>query len=147
VIKPRPLRKPTYGAAGITALQFLWSVQGTPCGLSLAAALPDLLPRLRELGELKINDDTAALLVKIAPATINRHFAADRAKLIVRGRSHTKPGTLVKDSTPMQTWADWNNAVPGVVEIDLVGCEGGNSSGEFCFTLDITDIATGWTET
>ena len=24
---------------------------------------------------------------------------------------------------------------------------GGNSSGEFCFTLDITDIATGWTGT
>jgi hypothetical protein len=33
------------------------------------------------------------------------------------------------------------------VEIDLVGHEGGNSKGEFCFTLDITDIATGWTET
>jgi hypothetical protein len=37
--------------------------------------------------------------------------------------------------------------VPGFVEIDLVGHEGGNSAGEFCFTLDITDIATGWTET
>ena len=33
------------------------------------------------------------------------------------------------------------------MEIDLVGHEGGNSSGEFCFTLDITDIATVWTET
>jgi hypothetical protein len=31
------------------------------------------------------------------------------------------------------------------VEIDLVGHEGGNSSGEFCFTLTVTDIATGWT--
>ena len=47
----------------------------------------------------------------------------------------------------MRTWADWNDALPGFVEIDLVGHEGGNSSGEFCFTLDITDIATGWTET
>jgi hypothetical protein len=33
------------------------------------------------------------------------------------------------------------------VEIDRVGHEGGNSSGEFCFTLNITDITTGWTET
>jgi hypothetical protein len=31
------------------------------------------------------------------------------------------------------------------VEIDLVGHEGGNSAGEFCFTLTVTDIATGWT--
>ena len=147
VVKLRPPRKPIYGAAVIKALQFLWAVQGTPCGRLLAAALPDLVPRLRRLGELQIDDDTAALLLKIAPATIDRRLAADRAKLIVRGRSHTKPGTLLKDSIPMRTWADWNDAMPGFVEIDLVGHEGGNSSGEFCFTLDITDIATGWTET
>lgn len=47
----------------------------------------------------------------------------------------------------MRTWAEWDEAKPGFVEIDLVGHEGGNSKGEFCFTLDITDIATGWTET
>jgi len=32
------------------------------------------------------------------------------------------------------------------VEIDLVGHEGGNARGEFCFTLTVTDIAAGWTE-
>ena len=32
------------------------------------------------------------------------------------------------------------------MQIDLVGHEGGNSRGEFCFTLTVTDIATGWTE-
>ena len=39
--------------------------------------------------------------------------------------------------------------MPGLkfVEIDLVGHEGSNSKGEFCFTLDMTDIATGWTQT
>ena len=31
------------------------------------------------------------------------------------------------------------------MEIDLVSHEGGNSTGEFCFTLTATDIATGWT--
>ena len=36
--------------------------------------------------------------------------------------------------------------MPGFVEIDLVGHEGGNSRGWFCCTIDITDIATGWTE-
>jgi hypothetical protein len=86
-------------------------------------------------------------LLKIAPATIDRRLKADRAKLERRGRSHTKPGTLLKDSIPMRTWVEWNDAVPGFVEIDLVGHEGGNNQGEFCFTLDITDIATGWTET
>jgi len=46
----------------------------------------------------------------------------------------------------MRTWADWDDAVPGFVEIDLVGHEGGNSCGEFAFTLTVTDIATGWVE-
>ncbi len=33
------------------------------------------------------------------------------------------------------------------MEIDLDGHEGGNPRGEFCFTLTVTEIATGWTET
>jgi len=36
--------------------------------------------------------------------------------------------------------------VPGFVEIDLVGHEGGNAMGEQCYTLTVIDIATGWTE-
>lgn len=146
-VKPRPLRHPVYGEDVIEALRFCWAVQGTPCGRLLAAALPDLVPRLRRFKELTIEDGTAALLLKIAPATIDRRLKADRKKLDPRGRSHTKPGTLLKDSIPMRTWAEWDDAVPGFVEIDLVGHEGGNSKGEFCFTLTITDICTGWTET
>lgn len=146
-VRARAPRAPVYGGAVMEALRFCWAVQGTPCGRLLAAALPDLVPRLRRFEELNIDDGTAALLLKIAPATIDRRLKADRAKLDPRGRSHTKPGTLLKDSIPMRTWAEWNDAVPGFVEIDLVGHEGGNSRGEFCFTLDITDIATGWTET
>lgn len=146
-VKPRRSRPPIYGEPVIEALLFLWAVQGTPCGRLLAAALPDLVPRLRRLKELDVDDQTADLLLKIAPATIDRRLKADRAKLDPRGRSHTKPGTLLKDSIPMRTWADWDDSRPGFVEIDLVGHEGGNNRGEFCFTLDITDIATGWTET
>jgi hypothetical protein len=81
----------------------------------------------------------------MSAATIDRRLAADRAKLMPRGRSHTKPGSLLKSQIPVRTWADWDDAVPGFVEIDLVGHEGGNASGEFCFTLTVTDIATGWT--
>jgi hypothetical protein len=36
--------------------------------------------------------------------------------------------------------------VPGFVEIDLVGHEGGNAMGDHAYTLTVTDIATGWTE-
>ncbi len=36
--------------------------------------------------------------------------------------------------------------MPGLVEIDLVGHEGGNAVGEHAYTLTVTDIATGWPE-
>jgi hypothetical protein len=46
----------------------------------------------------------------------------------------------------VRTWADWDDAVPGFVEIDLVSHDGGNAAGEHAWTLTVTDIATGWTE-
>ena len=63
----------------------------------------------------------------------------------VPGGSHTKPGALFKSQIPIRTWSEWYEGPPGFVEIDLVGHEGGNSFGEFCFTLTVTDVATGWT--
>jgi hypothetical protein len=61
-------------------------VQGTPCGRLLAAALVDLVPRLRAFSELDISDATAIKLLKIAPATIDRRLKAERGKLNPRGR-------------------------------------------------------------
>ena len=104
-----------------------------------------VVPLLRRDGELDLTDAEAALLVRMSAATIDRRLAPERARMMLRGRSHTKPGTLLKSQIPIRTWAEWDDAVPGFVEIDLVGHEGGNASGEHCFTLTVTDIATGWT--
>jgi len=81
----------------------------------------------------------------MSAATIDRRLAVDRARLSVRGRTHTKPGSLLKSQIPIRTWADWDDQRPGFVEIDLVGHDGGSLVGEHCFTLTVTDIATGWT--
>lgn len=145
VVKPRAGRAPTYGPAISTALVKCWAVLRAPAGKRLAPMLPVLVPLLRRDNELDLTDAEAGLLVRISAATIDRRLAPERAKLLSRGRSHTKPGTLLKSQIPIRTWADWDDAVPGFVEIDLVGHEGGNPSGEHCFTLTVTDIATGWT--
>jgi hypothetical protein len=130
----------------LVALRFCWAVLGAPTGKRLAPVMVELVPTLRRFGELDISDELAALLVVMSPATMDRRLAPARAAMTVKGRSHTKPGSLLKSQIPIRTWAQWDDAVPGFVEIDLVGHEGGNSAGEFCFTLTVTDIATGWTE-
>ncbi|WP_460742894.1 DDE-type integrase/transposase/recombinase, partial [Mariniluteicoccus endophyticus] len=95
---------------------------------------------------LDLTDDQAALLCGMSPATIDRRLADDRAQLLAgKGRSMTKPGSLLKSSIPMKTWSEWSDTTPGFVEIDLVSHDGGDNNGEHCWTLCVTDIATGWT--
>ena len=146
VVRSKMPRPPKYGSKVIAALVFCWAVLGMPAGKRLAPILPELVPILRRFGELDIDEDTAAALMSMSAATIDRRLAGERKKHELRGRSHTKPGSLLKSQIPIRTWADWDDAVPGFVEIDLVGHEGGNAAGEHAYTLTVTDIATGWTE-
>jgi len=146
IVRPRAPRASRYGPEVIEALAFCWAVLGAPTGKRLAPIMDELVPTLRRFGELEIADEIAVSLLAMSPATIDRRLAADRAKLVLKGHSHTRAGSLLKDSIPIRTWAEWNDAVPGFVEIDLVGHEGGNAVGEHCYTLTVTDIATGWTE-
>ena len=140
---PRPVR---YGPEVIAALTVCWTVLGMPAGKRLAPMLTELVTVLRHFRELVISDETAALLVSMSAATIDRRLADERARCKIRGRVGTKPGSLLKSQIPVRTWAEWDDARPGFVEIDTVFHDGGNRGGGHAFTLTVTDIATGWTE-
>ncbi len=145
----RKTREPqlTYGLEVLDALRKTWAVLDGPTGKRLAPMLADLVASLRRHGELDISDEVAGQLTSMSAATIDRRLAADRAELTTRrGRSLTKPGGLLKSQIPMRTWAEWDQQIPGFLEVDLVGHDGGDLNGEHCFTLTGTDIATGWTE-
>jgi transposase InsO family protein len=145
VARPRAARAPKFPPHLVASLAICWMLMRAPAGKRLAPMLATIVPLLRRDGEITLSDDEALLLISMSAASIDRHLAPERAKLASRGRSHTKPGTLLKSQIPVRTWAEWSEDTPGFVEIDMVGHEGGNSSGEFCLTLTVTDIATGWT--
>lgn len=147
VMKPRSFRPPVYGPLVIAALVVCWSLTRYPAGKRLAAMLAGLVPMLVRDHELTLSASDAGLLVKMSAATIDRALKPARLELRAGGQgpSHTKPGSLLKSQIPIRTWAQWDDHRPGFLEIDLVGHEGGNASGEHCFTLTATDIATGWT--
>jgi Integrase core domain len=140
---PRPVK---YGPDVIAALTVCWTVLGMPAGKRLAPMLGELVTVLRHFGELTVDEGTAALLVSMSAATIDRRLAPERAKYQLRGRVGTKPGSLLKSQIPVRTWAEWDDARPGFVEIDLVWHDGGTRGGGHAATLTVTDIATGWTE-
>jgi hypothetical protein len=146
VVRARRPRAPKYGPKVIAALVLCWTVLGMPAGKRLAPMLGELVVVLRRFGELEIDEDTATLLAGMSAATIDRRLAPERRKYLPRGRCATKPGSLLKSQIAVRTWADWDDAVPGFVEIDLVSHDGGRAVGEHGWTLTVTDIATGWTE-
>jgi hypothetical protein len=146
----RPFRRRSrrvYDARVREALKRIWEWMDYPCGKRLAPLLPRLIPKLVHCGELKVPPVVQQKLQRLSPATIDRLLADQKARLSLRSQARTKPGTLLKSQIPIRTVADWSDQRPGFVEIDLVGHDGGQASGEFAQTLDVTDVASGWTET
>ena len=62
------------------------------------------------------------------------------------GLTTTKPGTLLKHSIPVRTFADWDDAQPGFTEVDLVAHCGDSTRGEYLNSLNMVDVKTRWTE-
>lgn len=125
----------------------LWVIADGICGKRLAPFIQNALPILERFEEIIIDNDTREKLLSISPATIDRLLQSERTKFHLKGRSRTKPGTLLKHQIPIRTFSQWDEQQPGFVEIDLVSHDGGTSRGEFIQTLDLTDICTKWTET
>lgn len=148
VRRPRQRRRVTAPYQAVVGpLERLWEVADHMCSKRLVAALPALIEALERHGELRLDRPTRALLLQISPATADRLLRPIRRRLgLRRGRSTTKPGTLLKQAIRVRTVADWDDARPGFTEIDLVAHCGDSAHGEFVYSLDVIDIATRWSE-
>lgn len=144
--RPRPPRPRIYGDDVGGPLRIIWAVLNGPAGKRLAPFMGEIVEVLERHGELQLTPEVRDKLLRISAATIDRLLAPERARLRIKGRSGTKPGTMLKRQIPIRTFADWDDARPGFCEVDLVAHDGGDPSGEFCQTLDLTCVATGWTE-
>ncbi len=144
---PRPPRPRTYGPEVLEALRMVWATLNGPTGKRLAPFMAEIVAALERYGELELDAEVRAKLLQVSPATIDRLLAPERRRLKVKGRSGTKPGSILRRQIPIRTFAEWDEARPGFLEVDLVAHDGGDPRGEFCQTLDMTCVATGWTET
>jgi len=127
-------------------LRRVWAILSFPCGKRLVSQIPELLRVLERCGELRVSTEIRAQLESMSASTADRLLGPERRKMQLKGRQGTKPGSLLRHQIPIRTFADWDDARPGFTEMDLVSHEGGDARGEFCYTLTLTDVATGWTE-
>lgn len=139
-----PGRRPTYDADVRQALIKVWRIMDYICGKRLAPVLSEIVERLERRGELKCPVGTRQKLSRMSAATIDRLLRAERQKYQLKGRGHTRPGTLLKHQIPFRTFSEWDEQQPGFLEIDLVGHDGGTIDSSHAFTFDAIDVATTW---
>jgi hypothetical protein len=101
---------------------------------------------LGQHGEQQIDASTETQLCRMSPSTIDRLLRPCRKAGGRRGLTTTKPGSLLKRSIPIRTFADWQENKPGFLEIDLVAHCGDSAEGFYLNTLCAVDVASGWTE-
>lgn len=143
---PRRPKPRTYDQEFLKPLTRIWEIMDYIGSKRLAAAMPEILPRLVAFKEIRVKATIRDKLLAISPATMDRLLKPVREKQTIKGRCHTKPGTLLKHQIPIRTFSEWDDTHPGFLEMDLVAHDGGSARGEYCFTLDMTDIQSGWTE-
>jgi hypothetical protein len=119
----------------------LWRATNLACSKRLKAIIPLWLP----FYDRPVKAHTIDLLTRISASTIDRLLRPVRGRYSKFGLATTKPGSLLKKHIPIKT-NQWNEHVPGFLEADTVAHCGSSVAGMFVYTVNITDIATGWTE-
>jgi hypothetical protein len=83
-------------------------------------------------------------LKRISAATIDRLLSTHRRKYGKQGLCTTKPGSILRELVPIKT-EQWDEKRPGYIEADTVAHCGSSVAGSFICTLNVVDIAAGWT--
>ena len=124
----------------------IWEASDRLCSKRLQPFLPEMIRVLRQHGEQQIDASKEAQLCRISPSTIDRLLRPCRKLGGRRGLTTTRPGSLLKSSIPIRTFADWQENKPGFMEIDLAAHCGETTEGFYLNTLCAVDVASGWTE-
>ena len=145
VPRRRP-RSPSYSSGVIAVLGAVWEAAGYPCAVRLKALLPLWMPWVRK--RFRPSRATESGVLRISARQMDRRLEARKKRVSHRlyGRTRSKPGTLLKHLIPLRS-DHWRVKMPGFAEVDLVSHSGNSTSGEFGYSLNLTDVYTGWTET
>ena len=141
--KPWRDRDPIYPERLVRVLERVWEASQQPYGVRLKEVLPLWLPWIR--GQFLLDRQEEKQLLKMSPATIDRRLAAYKKKRSSKIYGKTKPGRWLRQTIPIQT-ESWNVPEPGWLEIDTVSHSGPSAEGLWAYTVNQTDMFSGWTE-
>jgi hypothetical protein len=128
----------------VVPLTKIWLATNQMCSKKLKVALPIWLPfYAAEYGQL--SEEAKNKLLAMSASTIDRLLKPNKVKFKRKGLCGTKPGSLLKNQIPIRT-DNWDITKPGFCEADTVAHCGNSLSGDFAWSLTMTDIYSAWTE-
>jgi hypothetical protein len=142
--RPR-LRRRRYGAAVADVVRVVWESLDYVCAERLTPVLLETARQLAQWEELALAAEVEIALGTISRATVQRflqRFQQDTPKL---PRRKPQPPNRLLWQVPMERLS-WRTESPGSFETDLVHHCGAVAMGEYIHTLQLVDIATGWSE-
>lgn len=124
--KPLRIGRPQkYDSAWLLpALESIWLSGQQPCGKRLASMVPEWVPAF-EAYHRSVSSGVRERLAEASAATLDRLLRPCRIEH-GKGRSGTKPGTLLRQSIPIRG-GSWEENQPGWTEADTVSLCGGLS--------------------
>ncbi|MCK5611499.1 transposase family protein [Candidatus Pacearchaeota archaeon] len=137
--------KRIYDEATKEALIVTWEAADRICSKRLKALLPELIDSMEYYKHIKLDIELRQRLLRMSSATIDRLLSDVRKKANPKKKKR-KTVKRVSGQIPTRTFADWDNPVPGYLEIDFVVHSGGLMAGKFIHTLVATDMCSGWIE-
>jgi len=137
-------RPEKYNPAFVAALRGIWELFDFQCGKLLAPLIRGMLSYLAI--EFNLSETLQALLKSVSPATIDRKLRKAKERYRAKGIRTTKPGSLLKSRIPVRVCFHRDERKPGYFELDTVSHCGARAVGQFCQTLTVTDVGSGWTE-
>jgi len=135
-----------YSSGFFTTVIKLWELLEFPCGTRLQPQLVPLAEALVRAKEISLSEEEWKQLRSVSAKTLDRRLKREREmRHLARNRGMTRHGSLVKSAIPIRI-TNWDAQEIGFMEMDTVAHNGGDPSGTFIYTLDMVEIATGWSE-
>ena len=139
----RKQRGRVYGAEVADAVRVIGESLDWVCAERLTPSLVGMAKHLETHGELKTTPELLLKLERISISSVARILRQVRQDEPRLPRKGPETANRVARQIPMRRIA-WNTAVPGHLEVDLVHHCGPNAQGDFIHTLQLIDVATGW---
>ncbi len=138
-------RSRIYGVEVERVVLRVWESLDSICAERLTPSLGRVAKHLAGFGSLVLTAEVESQLATISAATVQRLLRKNRARKARLPRQGPHRANQVTKGVPMGR-IPWNTPDPGHFETDLVHHGGESALGEYGYTLQLIDVATGWSE-